>query len=479
MILISKYFKEYSKKKYSKIKLFLYFYIIIFWSFLWMGINTLPEEINNFGDSFLKSINALRIIIPTILSIITFVLVITNFFHLKKNENFKFKKIFLNIYFLFLIYFFLQIIGIYKNKYNLYNFDSLFLIYLGVGSMSIFFIIKSFKLEKILKYLMYLTILIIITVTIYISYISFRLTNLNDYTYIYGLNWAELKFLHQEIPRITGLSRLWAIISLFVLIFFYYYSKNNFTKYLSFLLIIFLGFFIWGAQSRGTLLCYFLSIIFISLFNKKISAIRKIYFLIMFIILPIFIYQSYVYIYVSQINKTNYSLENIKNNSLEIKNYESYFNTFDKSRVINNKTSSGRFELWGEVLNKYDKKRFFGYGPQADRNLIGRELERKFSNNVSNSYLYAFACGGYLAIIIFILINVQIIINLYKAIFIKNLFLKKNNFETKYSATLLFYFLIRSFIENSYALFSIDFLLMIISVSIIKEFVNKKNKNIN
>ena len=63
--------------------------------------------------------------------------------------------------------------------------------------------------------------------------------------------------------------------------------------------------------------------------------------------------------------------------------------------------------------------------------------------------------------------------SLYKAIFIKGLFLKKHNIETKFCATLLFYFLIRSFIENSFALFSIDFLLVIMSISIVKEFINK------
>lgn len=319
-----------------------------------------------------------------------------------------------------------------------------------------------------LKNLFYLSILIIITVTIYISLISFKLTSLKEFTYIYGINWADAKFLHQEMPRITGLSRLWSIISLFIIIFFYYYSKNNFTKYLSCLLIIFLGFFIWAAQSRGTLLCYFLSIIFISLLNRKISAIRKICFLFIFIIVPVLIYQTFIYNYSYQKNESHYSSKKIY--------YKNYLNTFDESRVINNKTSSGRIELWNEVLNKYDKKRFFGYGPQADRNLIGRELERKYSNNVSNAYLYAFACGGYLAIIIFLMINIQIIISLYKAIFIKGLFLNKHNIETKFCATLLFYFLIRSFIENSYALFSIDFLLVIISMSIINEFVNKKIK---
>jgi hypothetical protein len=466
MKLFAKYFIENLKNKYSKIKLFLYLYIMTFWSFLWVSINTLPEEINNFGDSLLRSINALRIIIPVILSVITFIFIITNFFYLKNTKKYEFKKIFQNIYFLFLIYFILQIVGTYKNKYNLYNFDSLFLIYLGVGVISVFLIIKNFQLEKILKSLFYLSILIIITVTIYITYISFKLTGLKEFTYIYGINWAEAKFLHQEIPRITGLSRLWSIISLFIIIFFYYYSKNNFSKYLSCLLIIFLGLFIWAAQSRGTLLCYFSSIIFITLLNRKISTIRKICFLFIFIVFPVLIYQTYIYNYSYHKDETHYSSKQIYN--------KNYLNTFDESRVLNNKTTSGRIELWKEVLNKYDKKRFFGYGPQADRNLIGRELGRKYSNNVSNAYLYAFACGGYFAMIIFIIINIQIIISLYKAIFIKGLFLNKYNIETKFCATLLFYFLMRSFIENSYALFSIDFLLVIISMSIVKEFVNKK-----
>ena len=105
------------------------------------------------------------------------------------------------------------------------------------------------------------------------------------------------KEINKEIPRITGLSRLWAIVGLFTIIFFYNCSKNNFSKYISFLLIIFLGSFIWAAQSRGTLLCYFLSIIFITLLNRKVSAIRKTFFLFIFIIFPVLIYQTYIYYY--------------------------------------------------------------------------------------------------------------------------------------------------------------------------------------
>jgi O-antigen ligase len=462
-------------KKDPKIKFFLYSYIFIFWIFLWTGINTLPEEINGFGESFIKSINALRIAIPTILSVVNFLFFFTVLFaRIKEFKNYNIHVIFKNIYYLFLIYFILQSIGTYNNSYQLYNFDSLFLLYLGSGSVTLFLLIRMFKFEKIFKYLIYLTILIIIFVTIYISYISFKFTNLQDFDYyIYGINNAETKFLYQEMPRITGLSRLWGVISLFFLLFFYNYNKNNFIKYLIFFFIITLSLLIWAAQSRGTLLCYYLTVIFITLFSK-IKKINKIYFLFIFIFLPIFIYQIYIFTKKINQNKINNHL-NDKSSSSYIGGFIKILDNFDKSRVVNDKTSSGRIELWNEVLSKYEKKKIFGYGPQADRNLIGRELTRKYSNNVSNAYLYALICGGYLSLLIFILINAHIIINLYKSIFIKNLFLIKNNIETKYSAGLLFYFLIRTLIENSYSLYSIDFLLVIVSFSLINEFVNKKN----
>ena len=171
-------------KKDPKIKFFLYSYIFIFWIFLWTGINTLPEEINGFGESFIKSINALRIAIPTILSVVNFLFFFTVLFaRIKEFKNYNIHVIFKNIYYLFLIYFILQSIGTYNNSYQLYNFDSLFLLYLGSGSVTLFLLIRMFKFEKIFKYLIYLTILIIIFVTIYISYISFKFTNLQDFDY--------------------------------------------------------------------------------------------------------------------------------------------------------------------------------------------------------------------------------------------------------------------------------------------------------
>jgi len=446
-----------------KKKNFFYIYIFIFWFFLWGAINTLPGEISSFGTSFVKSINALRILIPTIISIITFFFLIKLIlFHIKNFKKYKFYKILHNSYFLFLTYFFLQIVGIYNNNFNTYNFQSLFLIYLGTGSICIFLLINYYNLEKCLKYLMFFTIWVIFIVAIYISLISFKISSLENSNYLYGMIRADTLFLNQEMPRITGLSRIWAIIGLFTLILFY----NTNTKYLKYFIFIFISLLstiIWAAQSRGTLLCYFLLIIFLTLLNKD-KIYKKILFLFGFIFVPIIIYT----IFISAINKPVNNINNLdKTNNFK--------NIIYNSRVIDNKTSSGRFEIWNNILNKFDKTRFFGYGPQADRNLIGRDISNKFSNNASNLYLYAFVCGGYLAIIIFLIINIQIIKNLYKCVVHKKLFLFKHNIEIKYSATLLSFFLIRGLIENSYSLFSIDFLLVIISLSVIKNYIRNKS----
>jgi hypothetical protein len=275
---------------------------------------------------------------------------------------------------------------------------------------------------------MFFTIFIIVLVTIYISLISFIKSELTDFTYIYGLILADTLFLNQEMPRITGLSRLWAIISLFALIIFYNTNNKN-TKYFIFIFIILLTTIIWAAQSRGTLICYFLLIIFITLFNIK-KIIKKVLYIISFIFVPIIIYTLFISTSAisdkNSINLDNSSSAISDKNSINLDNSSNvniYKDIIYKSRVIDNKTSSGRLEIWSDIFNKYDKTRFFGYGPQADRNLIGRELTEKFSNNASNLYIYAFTCGGYIAMIIFLIINIQIIKNLYQVVFERRLFL--------------------------------------------------------
>ena len=146
----------------------------------------------------------------------------------------------------------------------------------------------------------------------------------------------------------------------------------------------------------------------------------------------------------------------------------------DQIRILETKHSSGRIDLWKGLIDKYDKNKFFGYGPQADRILLGKDYDRTYaySNNVSNGLIYAFACGGYLAALIIIIIYYRIFTYI-SYIFLKKKFLKKMPSVVKISIILLIFLSIRSLVENSFALFSVDFLLFLISITIIENFINK------
>jgi hypothetical protein len=134
--------------------------------------------------------------------------------------------------------------------------------------------------------------------------------------------------------------------------------------------------------------------------------------------------------------------------------------------------TSGRLEIWKELLTKYNYKNIIGYGPQADRKLLKKNnwITDRYGNNSSNAFIYAFICGGYLGLFFFALINFKIIKATIDLAIIKK---TKNTFFYKLSLLYLVYFLVRQIFENSFSLFSIDFLLVMASFSISYYF--KKN----
>ena len=64
---------------------------------------------------------------------------------------------------------------------------------------------------------------------------------------------------------------------------------------------------------------------------------------------------------------------------------------------------------------------------------------------------------------------------LFKLFFVDKIFSNNNNIELKISCLFFAFFLIRSIFENSFALFSTDFILTVISISIIENHFTKKN----
>jgi O-antigen ligase len=259
-------------------------------------------------------------------------------------------------------------------------------------------------------------------------------------------------------PRITGIARSLAVANILIIIFF---LKEKIFKYRIALIAVaaFIGIVIWSTQSRGAILCYF-SVLFTILFlYKEKKFLNKTFFFLVLFILPIATLST-ANIFYKKIITTEDQF------NFDGKQVSPIYETRFAQLKFNN---SGRTHLWSNSLTLYNKNKIFGYGPQGDRFLLPLSGPEGFGNNVSNGYVYSFLSGGYPGLIIFLIITINIFLVVYKNLFLIKIFKNNNNASIKIATMILIFFLIRVLFENSYALFSIDFLLILISFFIAKE----------
>ena len=207
-------------------------------------------------------------------------------------------------------------------------------------------------------------------------------------------------------------------------------------------------------ESRGTLLSYFVTLTFITLFLVKKNTIFKIKYFLILIVFPIVLSISI--------------FNNYTNKETPTKN-DKIFN----SRIVAQHTSS-RLKIWTYTLKNYDYKKIFGYGPQGDRFFLNQsKYFEKGYNNSSNILIYTLLSGGVMSIFFWILVFFEI----FKT-FIKNrnsFLLNINNYYLNFSISCIIFFSVRSIVENSFGLFSIDFLIINLSiVYMLKSFKIKK-----
>ncbi|MAV82475.1 MAG: hypothetical protein CMI90_03300 [Pelagibacteraceae bacterium] len=380
------------------------------------------------------------------------------FFILKKNLFIKNNK----TYYLLLIYFIFQIPGLIITNNSIENISfvvSALTIIATIILINEYFSYNEKKLFLILSFLILLTIF-------FLSFIpqikQFFLGIRNMYGSLFEN--SEM-FLYKSSPRSSGLSRTSLLLILLVFIFekFFFKNKNIFlTIFKIFLLIAILLY-----QSRSIIFLTFLSFSLIFIFENKFSLKYLFKFLITYLLIPV------IFTYLLFINYENKSYE-LRMDKWKEKNPTLLSeNNIKLSEIAGDKPirqfkiesiSSGRFEDWFLIFDNFPKEKyFFGFGAQGDRYLIDQ--------SASNGFIYAFVSSGIFGLIIYSIFIYIIFLKSIKMV----LNFKNINIDSIYISLIIIILILRSFIETSVAVFSLDLIILLSCLIMINNDYKIKN----
>lgn len=452
--------------------------LFVFWIGCLLSVNSKISDLNipdqNPLEIFLISI---RIIFPVLVFLILFF-----FLKLKKLDLFSFS---------YLVFASWQLAILLTSKVNLII--DLEKYHLIISMMSILLIMHVVKYSNFI----YLETKILLFSIFFIACISFYFSTLIIFEFIksreiFYLYWntttiSEGRSLLQTNPRITGVSRMLGLVLFFIFSMFICNKRNKIKNLLLTALMFIISFLLYGMQSKGSYLSILVMLIYYIFFFKD-EIKKKFYILFIILILPILAFETVIKIKVYSINKMKFE-EFKQSNIHEFKKLdESYFKSrlFNKHTVeingtMQNDYTTGRYEIWSRALKIIqEKKILIGYGPQADRMLLGSKIFDKqkpshfFDSNASNGLIYSYLCAGVIGLLFILSIYLLIFFELYKSIFIKKAFIKKK-VNIIFSILTLTFLSLRTFYENGYTLFGVDFIFAIITYTLLKE-SNLRNK---
>jgi hypothetical protein len=374
--------------------------------------------------------------------------------------------------------------NIFYSEFEESLFNNLNLIFCSLSILIILTIANNLNLRTFNKKIFLITLSFIGLIAIYFTYQLIYESIKNNAKFMYFSNtlMADSVTFHQANPRITGLSRMLLI---FYFLFFLFLLKSHKKIFWQVILII-LILLLYKMQTRGAFIgIIILYIIFFFFYSLELK--KKFVNLLVLVLFPLIIFETYYFI------KKKYNLFNVsdfKTQEQNILTQEENILTqeenilFEQSRLFENETS-GRYTIWKNALFIIDdKKIILGYGPQADRFLffIFRiNYENKniyydkngnpylYDNNVSNSLIYAYLCGGIVGFFLLLSIYLLAIIVVVKNIFVNKIFLFKNNLWLNFSNILIIYLGFRGIFENSFSVFGIDYIFFILA------YLNSKN----
>ena len=420
-------------KKYNYTQIFL---IISFIS-CWVSISTNIQDIYNvlkiykFDQipTFNEIINCLRQLM--IIIIFPFLLIL-NLLKINKDNlktNFSFFCLFL--------YFIFQIPGLIFTQNSLLN---LGLIISAMNILLILNLANQLSNKKLLMIFIYVNIFFL-TLVIYLnkqSFIGFWTSENTTYLYSYRDIKGE-NFLGKIGPRSSGSARTFLLIYIIILLAFKnFFNKHQILKY-SFYIIVVLLILLFQNRTVTVLLLTF--IVFNYFIENNVGVLK---YISLYIIVPIFVFYSFVYV------KTNFPIQM----NTEKVEYESKVKSKKEKRYIRQidplTFSSGRVEDWKSLISKFKNEfEFLGFGAQADRFLINQ--------SASNGLLYALTSSGILGTFFYLIFCLSCLVKVFDNLIINY---NKRSLEIKLSTLIILLLLMRSILETSFAVFSIDFIVI-------------------
>ena len=369
----------------------------------------------------------------------------------------------------------------------------LYWILLVISSLSIFYMIEKESNQFLYKNLFYLTVVIILLislVSIFPVIIEFISTKKSLY-YNKSLGQRGV-FDLAETPNASGLSRMFLISYIVSIVSFFFLETSKSKKYFIFVISCLFSFLVIVLQSRASIVGFIIVNFILFLFlNIKLS--KKVFIFIIIFIVPFFLKSQFTNFVQSKILKVTteeiieYKKKDLASLSSTDKLYHSdrikifkkgFEGTIEAKRKykelfkageripedviekLNTDISTGRFYDWVTLFEYSKSKPFFGYGPLADRFLIG--------STASNAFVYALICSGYFGVICILLLCFSAFFDSLVLIFKYKVFRNLKNVHLISSILILSFLLFRGLVESSFAVYGTDFLLFLISAVVIK-----------
>ncbi len=426
-------------------------FLILSYSICWFSISTSFYDIVYFVKKEDTNLNTIINFLRQFLNLIIFPILVITFLKKLRHINFKNELLFISA----LLYFLFQIPGL---LFTDNSFANIIYIVSALNILFIFVLVNIYFDEK--KYLIffYVTILMLTLITVlnYKTFVNFFYSE-SSYTLYTFFNSSET-FFGKQSPRSTGSSRTLLLLMIITfLVFNKVLKKSNFLKMTIYFSI---STFILLFQSRTTIVLLITFILMNYIYEKNFSIRETLKYLITYILMPL------IFLYSLLIFKQVIHDKNILNSFFKQSINKSISQVTDNfQRPIDPETySSGRFNDWKEILSKIDKSIVYGYGAQGDRFLINQ--------TASNGIIYSISSSGILGTISFIFFSIFSIWIVSKKLF--------ENYKSRisivnYSSIIVILILLRSLLESSYAVFSIDLIVIYTFANYLNKFYSKNN----